>query len=90
MACQADMDVLDDFSEVLLNFGAELNEVDVEGHSALHFCSLYGRTETAKTLVRIWSFIIHFILLVNIYVNLANTVNLIKKMVEGIPKSIGS
>jgi ankyrin repeat protein len=53
MACQADMDVLDDFSEVLLNFGAELNAVDVEGHSALHFCSLYGKTETAKTLVRI-------------------------------------
>ena len=35
----------------LLNFGANLNDVDFEGHSALHFCSLYGTNETAKVLV---------------------------------------
>jgi len=37
----------------LLNFGADLNYADVEGHSALHFCALYGKTESAKILVSI-------------------------------------
>jgi ankyrin repeat protein len=49
MTCQ-EID-LDNFSEELLKFGANLNAVDVEGHSAIHFCALYGRNETAKILV---------------------------------------
>jgi ankyrin repeat protein len=49
MTCQ-EID-LDNFSEELLKFGADLNAVDVEGHSAIHFCALYGRNETAKILV---------------------------------------
>jgi ankyrin repeat protein len=37
----------------LLTFGADLNAVDVEGHSALHFCALFGRWQAAKILVRL-------------------------------------
>ena len=58
MTCQEpDLEIL---VRDLLSFGSDLNYVDVEGHSALHFCALHGRTEAAKVLVSPIAF--HFLL----------------------------
>jgi len=35
----------------MLEHGCDHKAIDVDGHTPLHFCSLYGRAKTAKTLV---------------------------------------
>ena len=39
--------------DLLIKAGAKVDAIDVDGHTPLHFCCLYGLSDSAKILVRI-------------------------------------
>ena len=40
--------------DLLIKAGAKVDAIDVDGHTPLHFCCLYGLSDSAKILVRIY------------------------------------
>ena len=38
--------------DLLTKAGAKVDAIDVDGHTPLHFCCLYGLSDSAKILVR--------------------------------------